>query len=325
MQPFRILNLILVAAFLAPSTGATTKEALAGEPESLDPDYGEVENVENIEARLKARRMRRVDPTGEIAPGALLRAREQLKSRIAPQESPESPQDAGLWNWEWLGPGNIGGRVRALVIHPTDPNTMWLGSAGGGVWRTTNGGGLWTPVSDFLSTLPVASLAVDPINPQILYAGTGELVGSNDSIPGSGIWKSIDGGLNWFLLTATSGPEFDYVSTIEHNRTVSGRLLAGTRNGLYRSIDSGSSWTLILDPPGGEAVRDITWNPANAAIIAAGTETDMYLSSNGGTNWVRQTTGAAGKMPLSPEAARSRSRPRTQITSTYRSGTMCRS
>jgi photosystem II stability/assembly factor-like uncharacterized protein len=282
--------LLFLAVLLPALPVVAASEAFADE---------EISKVENVEARMRARRMRRVDPTGEIAPGAILRAREQLEARLA-EPSPAGPQDAGIWNWEWLGPGNIGGRVRALVFHPTDSNVMWLGSAGGGVWKTTNGGGQWTPMSDFLSTLPVASLAVDPINPQILYAGTGELVGSNSSIPGSGIWKSIDGGLNWFLLTATSGVDFSYVSTLEHNRTVSGRLLAGTRTGIYRSNDGGSNWTLIFDPPGNVAVRDITWNPANASIIAAGTETDMYLSPDGGTTWVRQTTGAAGKMPASP-------------------------
>lgn len=76
--------------------------------------------------------------------------------------------------WSWLGPGNVGGRIRTLVIHPTDPNKMWAGSVSGGIWSTTNGGGLWQPVNDFMANLAVSSIVMDPTNSNIMYAGTGE-------------------------------------------------------------------------------------------------------------------------------------------------------
>ncbi|MGZ4974698.1 MAG: hypothetical protein ACXWDN_18225, partial [Limisphaerales bacterium] len=65
------------------------------------------------------------------------------------------PRVAGLNtnSWQWLGPANIGGRVRSILIHPTTPSTMWIGSVGGGVWKTTNGGGAWRPCQDFMGNL----------------------------------------------------------------------------------------------------------------------------------------------------------------------------
>ena len=72
--------------------------------------------------------------------------------------------------WKSLGPGNIGGRTRGLVIHPTNPNIMWVGGASGGVWKTTDGGQLWTPQTDFAPVLTVNCLVIDPHDPDTLYA-----------------------------------------------------------------------------------------------------------------------------------------------------------
>ena len=112
---------------------------------------GEEIQLEDVGARAQARRMRRLDANGNLPDDALIRAWEQLNEKELIQKNlRRTPSDAGIWNWEWLGPGNIGGRLRALVINPTNPDIMVVGTAGGGIWRTTNGGGWWWPVSDFL-------------------------------------------------------------------------------------------------------------------------------------------------------------------------------
>ena len=113
--------------------------------------------------------------------------------------------DAGISNWEWLGPGNIGGRVRALLIHPGDPDILWAGSAGGGIWKTTNGGNSWAPLNDFLPSIAVGCMALDPNDPDVLYAGTGESF-AGDGLPGAGVFKSADGGVTWVQLAATAPP-----------------------------------------------------------------------------------------------------------------------
>lgn len=259
---------------------------------------------EDIGARQRWRLERRLGPDGAFDPMAPLRARLELASRPRPQGAlgATGVRDAGIWNWQWLGPGNVGGRVRALVIHPTIPDMMWAGTAGGGIWRTTNGGLNWFPMTDFMPSLAVASLVLDPTNPSTLYAGTGELVGSNSSIAGAGVFKSTNSGLTWTRLAATS--EFLYVSGLAHHPTQTGTLLAGTRQGVFRTADGGASWTPFFTPADGpdslRAVRFVGYHPGFPNMIGVGTLSNFYLSNNGGLTFARQTTGAAGKMPASP-------------------------
>src|SRR5581483_4626458 len=80
--------------------------------------------------------------------------------------APIAPQ-----KWKWLGPGNVGGRIRAIAISPTSPSTIFSGSVGGGIWKTTNGGASWAPVNDFMASLSVSAIVIDPSNPSVMYAG----------------------------------------------------------------------------------------------------------------------------------------------------------
>ena len=71
-------------------------------------------------------------------------------------------------SWSQLGPGNIGGRIRSIVVHPTDPNIIYIGSVSGGVWKTTNGGTGWFPLKDNMENLAVCSMVMDPTNSNII-------------------------------------------------------------------------------------------------------------------------------------------------------------
>jgi photosystem II stability/assembly factor-like uncharacterized protein len=264
------------------------------------------EEAQEVQARSEYRIRQRLDARGEIPPGALMRAKAQLDARTSKHVGP-TINDAGLWGWEWLGPGNVGGRARAILVDPTDARKIWLGTAGGGVWRTFDAGASWSPCSDFLPSLAVVSLAMDPNNHQILYAGTGELIGSNcppyplDCTPplsGAGIFKSTDGGSTWTQLAFTNSSDFYYVSKLAAHPTHSGELLAATQSGVWRTTDGGNVWTPLYRPP--QPVRDVEYNPVNPNIIFAGTSTDLYRTVTGDTVWTRLSTGAAGLLPPSP-------------------------
>ena len=157
------------------------------------------------------------------------------------------PMAAGVssTSWTWLGPGNIGGRVRSLVIDPTNTNVMFAGSVGGGIFKTTDGGASWAPVDDFMANLAVSTIVMQPGLPSTMYAGTGEGFYNSDGIRGAGVFKSTDGGTTWSQLPSTANSSWFYVNKLA--MSPDGQvILAATRTGLYRSTDGGASWTQAL-------------------------------------------------------------------------------
>jgi hypothetical protein len=146
--------------------------------------------------------------------------------------------------WTSLGPGNVGGRTRSILIDPTSPSTVYAGAVTGGVWKTTDGGNTWTPLTDLLPVLNIGALAMDPTNSQIIYAGTGE---SYTGFPGQGIFKSTNGGTTWTLLPATS--TFIYTNKLKISANNAQRIYAATSTGVWTSADAGTTWTQSLGNP----------------------------------------------------------------------------
>lgn len=221
--------------------------------------------------------------------------------------------------WRWLGPGNVGGRIRAIAISKTSPSTMFAGSVGGGIWKTTDGGSSWTPVNDFMASLSVSTLVFDPANPLVMYAGTGEGYGNADAIRGAGIFKSVDGGTTWTQL-AGSARQSTAVNRIAIAPT-GGTLLAATNTGLWRSVNGGSTFTFINT---GITPQDVDFSPGDAQkAITAGYGVAMY-SWDGGATWQR-----ASGLPVSSgrvEVAYARTQPGTVYALVdYNGGTLYRS
>jgi hypothetical protein len=102
----------------------------------------------------------------------------------------------GGLTWEEAGPYNIGGRVTALAVVPGG-QTVYLGAAAGGVFKSLNGGVNWTPVFDEYGAFSIGAVALDPTDPQTVYVGTGEANASVDSYDGAGLFRSRDGGQTW--------------------------------------------------------------------------------------------------------------------------------
>ena len=240
-----------------------------------------------------------VDETGKIPVGAEVRAWEHTRQMpIDPSAWPAGSLSltdtvAGInpSGWQWLGPGNIGGRVRAIVIHPADPQTIWLGSVSGGIWKTSNGGTSWAPLADFMANLAVSSLAIDPTNPNVLYAGTGEGYFNGDSIRGAGIFKTTDGGATWNQLASTATAEWFYVDRLAISPVNSQIILAATRTGIWRSTDGGTSWTRRLTT---SFMFDVNFHPTDGNLaIASGDNGAIRYSTDGGLTW-NPATGISG-------------------------------
>ena len=166
-----------------------------------------------------------------------------------------------LGTWQSIGPGNVGGRTRSLIIDPVNPTTMYAAAVAGGIWKTTNGGTTWAPLNDFLANIAVTSMAIDPSNPNVLYAGTGEGFFNADGVRGAGMFKTTDGGANWTRLTATANnTDFFFVNDIVVSPSNGQHVYAATRTGILRSLDGGSTWTLQLPsnvPNGANGAMDL--------------------------------------------------------------------
>ena len=233
---------------------------------------------------LRARRARPPSVAGLPAAGSV------TPLALVGTAAPPPPGVAGLaaTQWHWLGPGNIGGRTRSIVIHPTDPQRMLAASAGGGVWFTLNGGAHWDPVDDFMANLAVSCLAIDPSNPNLVYAGTGEGFGNGDALRGGGIFRIV-GGNSWQPIAATRG--FSAVNRIAVSSD--GKVvLAATPEGLVRSADTArATWTQVLTRP----MADVKCHPRLAKRAVAGSRADgqAFFTTNGGTTWKAATHAGA--------------------------------
>lgn len=160
--------------------------------------------------------------------------------------------------WQPLGPGNIGGRSRALLIHRTKNNLMWTAGVAGGIWKSTNAGASWQPKGDLLVNIAVNSLIQDPMQDNVLYAGTGEGFFNADAIRGQGIFKSTDYGETWTQLPSTDNSDFHYVQKLAATRhKTKQRIYAATRTGLFRSTNAGATWTKVLDTAAVRGCMDV--------------------------------------------------------------------
>jgi photosystem II stability/assembly factor-like uncharacterized protein len=229
-----------------------------------------------------------------------------------PAAAPARPLTAGIspGGWTWLGPGNIGGRTRSIVVHPKNPATMWAGSVAGGIWKTIDGGATWGPLDDFMASLNVTTLVLDPsdANYNTLYAGTGEGFYNIDGFRGAGIFQSSDGGATWSQLPATTGPAFVYVNRLAISQDGM-TLLAAVRNGdasamgISRSTDKGVTFADVPSVSGTE-ILDVDFNPSDATkAVAGGRNGKAFYSTDGGATWAAATglptvAGFAGRVEL---------------------------
>jgi photosystem II stability/assembly factor-like uncharacterized protein len=192
-------------------------------------------------------------------------------------------------NWTQLGPGNFGGRIRSIVVHPSDPNTVYLGSVGGGVWKTIDGGLSWTPLNDYMENIAVCALAIDPNNPNIVYAGTGEGFFNVDALRGEGIFKTTDAGTTWNRLASTYNSDFYYVNKLVIDNST-GAIYAATRKGLYKSTNGGVNFLQMIGG-GGSDVHctdiEIAYTSPSAIYASFGmfNQSEIWRSTDGGSSF----------------------------------------
>jgi hypothetical protein len=183
-----------------------------------------------------------------------------------------------LGTWESIGPGNVGGRTRALLIDPSNADVMYAAAVAGGIWKTTNGGNSWVPLDDFMANIAVTCMAFDPSNSSVIYAGTGEGFFNADGVRGAGIFKTLDAGAHWTRLAATiADANFFFVNDIVVSPANGQHVYAATRTGVLRSLDGGASWNL--------AIASNVANGANGAM-------DLVMRTDQATDYIYAAVGS---------------------------------
>jgi hypothetical protein len=255
----------------------TNEEMLALPPDRIERALKKLRNpqpghpLEWMEWRLMAWR----DENGQVPPNALMTAKEELEA-LAPAEAAGG---LAVTSWTELGPGDIGGRVRSIAVHPTTPTTLFCGSVGGGIWKSVNGGSTWSVVNDFMGTLSISSIVFTPGSPDVMYAGTGESF-AGDGLRGAGIFKSTDGGVTWNQLAATANASFHYVNDLSFSAD-GATLLAATDSGIWRSVNGGASFTNALGGTGNQGSRDVKFHGSNPLVAIA----DIFDYDFGASTW----------------------------------------
>ncbi len=191
-------------------------------------------------------------------------------------------------DWVERGPGNVPGRTRAIVVDPRDSSgETWLaGSVSGGIWKTIDGGDNWISMTDDFPQLAISTMALAKSNPDVIYAGTGEIGFRNlGAVSGNGILKSVDGGNSWSQLASTTRDNgFVGINRLAVDPQNENVILAATTTGIYRSTDGGSSFSRVFD---GGNFQDLKSDPGNFnRLYAAALGQGVYKSDDAGQTWL---------------------------------------
>ncbi len=232
--------------------------------------------------------------------------------------------------WRLVGPYR-GGRCVAVAGHPTISHTFYMGTTGGGVWKTEDGGISWHNISDgFFKRASVGALAVSQSDPNVIYVGMGESTIRGNVSHGDGVYKSTDGGETWTHcgLAATrnigevrihpTDPELVYVAALGHAHG------PNPERGVYRSKDGGASWEQVLERGQDAGGIDLAIDPHNPRVLytslwvsrrgahamnSGGEGSGLFKSTDGGDSWTDLTrneglpTGTIGKIGIAASPA----------------------
>lgn len=238
-------------------------------------------------------------------------------------EAARSPYAAALEHLRFrsIGPAVMGGRIDDFAVVESDPSIVYVGTASGGVWKTTNGGTTWTPVFDREAVSTIGDVTVAPSDPSIVWVGTGEPNNRQSSSWGNGVYKSTDAGTTWKhmgladthhigrIVIHPANPDIVYVAAL-------GRLWGPNKErGLYKTTDGGQTWKQVLFVNEDTGVVDVAmdpWSPDTLYAAAyqrrrtvfgfagSGPHGGIYKTTDGGVTWKKLEKG----LPWDPAARR---------------------
>lgn len=248
----------------------------------------------------------RAFPFDEIPQSEYLKALEYVQKEMPYQNN------RNVADWSLAGPINIEGRITTIAIDPVNPQVVYTGSANGGVWKSTNFCQTWTSIFDNQNTSSIGALAIDPNNPQIIYCGTGEANSLRSYYPGTGMYKSVNGGASWSFIGLDSSfcignIAINPVNTQEVYVASTGwTRRKNDQRGIYKSTNGGQNWTRAFYIADSVGAIDVAIDPSNPSRIFVamwerqrredyvkygGIKSGLYLSTNSGSTWLQVTGG----------------------------------
>ena len=238
----------------------------------------------------------------------------------------------GKLQWRNIGP-YVGGRAVAVTGVAGNDNLYYMGTTGGGIWKSTDEGLQWKNISDGKlpgSSPSIGAIAVAPSDPKVIYAGTGEADIRNDMISGDGIFRSGDAGATWHyaglrdthtisaLVVDPSHPDTVYASSMGHV------FVPDPDRGVFKSTDGGQTWSkilfvnnqtgaidLVMEPNQPNVLYAAMWQAVRTpySLVSGGPGTGLYKSTDGGAHWTNLDAtpgfpqGVLGRMGVSVTAA----------------------
>ena len=225
-----------------------------------------------------------------------------------------------------IGPSGMSGRIAAIDAVDEDPRIIYIGAAGGGVWKSKNAGTTFKPVFDKYAQ-SIGAVRIDQKNPKTVWVGTGEPWVRNSTSVGNGIYKTTDGGDNWKFLGLKETERIGRIAIDPSNSDVVyvaalGHLWgANMERGLYKTIDGGKTWQNILFVDEKTGCADVAIDPNDPSIVYAamweferkaytfnsgGPGSALYKSTDGGKNWKKLSKdlpkGNLGRIAISVSA-----------------------
>lgn len=210
-----------------------------------------------------------------------------------------------------IGPAGMSGRITTIDADPRNTNIIYAGSASGGVWKSDDGGINWEPIFDKEAVLAIGAVAVDPVNPDVIWVGTGEGNPRNSHNTGEGLYKSLDAGKTWKRvgLEKTFNIHRVLVNPENSNEVYVGAMGSiwgpNEDRGVYKTSDGGKTWKKVLYVNDGTGVADMVMDPSNpnklvAAMwqydrdpwqfISGGKGSGLYVTYDGGETWTQRTS-----------------------------------
>lgn len=205
-----------------------------------------------------------------------------------------------------IGPGGMSGRVTAIDVQKDDASVFYVGTASGGLWKTENGGTNFSPLFDQEQVASIGALAIDPSNPDVIWAGTGEGNPRNSLNGGYGIYKSLDGGRSWELLGLEQTRHIHRIIVHPSNSEVVYVGAIGSpwgphsERGVYKTTDGGKNWEQVLFVNERTGVADMVMDPNNPNKLfvamweharwpwffkSGGAGSGLYMTVDAGDNW----------------------------------------